>query len=114
MASIGIRILELLKEKGISQREFSDKTGIPQSTISDWRGKKLNPNADRILKICEVLEISVQDLLSGEEQHKSVPLDYVYIDKNSKEYNIIIEYRKLNRDDKRRLEGYLEALKKRV
>ena len=37
MASIGIRIIELVKERGMTQKEFSEKTGIPQSTISDWR-----------------------------------------------------------------------------
>ena len=30
------RILQLLDDRKISQKDFSDKIGIPQSTISDW------------------------------------------------------------------------------
>ena len=56
MASIGLRIIDLIKEKGMTQKEFSEKTGIPQSTISDWRGKRLNPKVDKILIIWDINE----------------------------------------------------------
>ena len=110
MASIGLRIIDLIKEKGMTQKEFSEKTGIPQSTISDWRGKRLNPKVDKILKICDTLNISVQDLLSGEKQSENTNVEYMCIDKGSPEYEIILEYRKLQSKDKMRLEGYLRAL----
>ena len=34
---ISERIFELLLSKEMSQKEFSKKTGISQSTISDWK-----------------------------------------------------------------------------
>ena len=37
------RIFQKLEELNMTQKEFSEKTGIPQSTISDWRKKKTNP-----------------------------------------------------------------------
>ena len=114
MASIGIRIIELIKERGMTQKEFSEKTGIPQSTISDWRGKGLNPNVDKILTICDVLDVSPQDLLSGEESYGDVKRRYIYIDEDSPEYNIVLEYRKLGERDRMRMEGYLAALKNQV
>ena len=40
---ISERVFKLLKEKNISQKEFSEATGIAQSTISDWKRKKTNP-----------------------------------------------------------------------
>ena len=43
---ISERIFQVLKEKGISQKDFAMATGIPQSTISDWKGKHVNPAAD--------------------------------------------------------------------
>jgi len=57
------RILQLLDERKISQKEFSDKTGIPQSTISDWRKKKTNPASDKIMIICKVLNVTPEWLL---------------------------------------------------
>ena len=110
MGKIGLRILDLIKQKGMTQKEFSIKTGIPQSTISDWRGKDLNPNVDKIMIICEVLGISSQDLLSAGTVTEPSSIDYIYIDKNSREFNIITDYRNLTPDDRLRLEGYLTAL----
>lgn len=38
--TISERIFKLLQERGMSQKEFSDRTGIAQSSISDWKRKK--------------------------------------------------------------------------
>ena len=51
----------------MSQKEFSRKTGIAESSISDWKKKHTNPVSDKILIICEVLDISPYELLSGAE-----------------------------------------------
>ena len=37
--TIGERVLQLTHERGMTQKEFSEKTGIPQSTLSSWKGK---------------------------------------------------------------------------
>ena len=51
--TISDRIFELLKEKGMSQKEFAESTGIAESSISDWKKKRTNPVSDKILIICE-------------------------------------------------------------
>lgn len=111
---ISERIYKYLEEKKISQLEFAKRTGISQSTISDWRRKGTNPSSDKIMIICEVLDISPYELLQGTEnkKHKEyVSTDYVLIDKDSKEYQLLETYQNMNHDARRRLEGYLEALK---
>lgn len=65
--TVSERIFELIKERGYTQKEFSKKTGIAESTISDWKKKGTNPVSDKILMICEVLEVSPYFLLSGAE-----------------------------------------------
>lgn len=105
---ISERIYQLLAEKGMSQKEFVEKTGISQSTVSDWRRKGTNPSADKILIICEVLDVSPYALLAGGEECNTI--DYVIIDRNSKEYSLIECYRALSSDQKERVEGYLNAL----
>ena len=60
---ISEKIFLLMEKKGMNQFEFSKKTGITQSTISDWKRKKSNPSSDKIMKICEVLEVSPEELL---------------------------------------------------
>lgn len=68
--TISERIFELLKERGYTQKEFSKKTGIAESTISDWKKKGTNPVSDKILTICDVLEVSPYYLLSGTEREE--------------------------------------------
>ena len=40
---ISERIYKYLEERKMSQMEFADRTGISQSTVSDWRRKGTNP-----------------------------------------------------------------------
>lgn len=111
---ISERIYKYLAEKGMSQIEFANRTGISQSTISDWRRKGTNPSSDKIMIICEVLGISPSELLTGVEsklQNKSEKVDYIVVDKESMEYQLIESYRNLDKDAKKRLEGYMMALK---
>ena len=111
---ISERIYQYMEEKGISQKEFADRTGISQSTVSDWKRKGTNPSADKIMNICEVLDISPYELLAGTENGKMKDykeMDYVVIDKKSKEYMLIEIYQNLNVNAKKRMEGYLSALK---
>ena len=111
---ISERIYEYLKKKEITQTEFANKTGISQSTISDWRRKGTNPSSDKIMIICDVLGISPYELLQGTEnkKHKEYqPLDYIVVDRESEEFRLIETYQSLNNDNKKRLEGYIKALK---
>ena len=113
MQTISDRIFELLKERNMSQKEFAQKTGIAESTISDWKKKKTNPVSDKILIICEVLGVSPYDLLSGAE-HRGVRsrenMTYV-IDKGTELGILVEDYQNLDGSMQKKLLGYLEALK---
>lgn len=108
---ISERIFELLKEKGMSQKEFSERTGISPSTISDWKRKKTNPASDKIMLICDVLNITPYELLSGVEKSKYTQLDYVIVDKNSEDYIFLETMRGFDRTTRDRLFGYMQAMK---
>ncbi|MBM6745412.1 helix-turn-helix transcriptional regulator [Drancourtella massiliensis] len=110
---ISERIYQYLEEKGMSQIEFAKRTGISQSTVSDWRRKGTNPSADKIMIICEVLEISPYELLletDSKNPKEYKQMDYVVIDKNSREYELIQKYERLDPGARKRLDGYLQAL----
>lgn len=107
---ISKKIFELLETKKISQKEFSERTGISQSTISDWKRKNTNPTADKLMVICDALQISVYELLSDTRGKKLRQLDYVIVEKDSEDYRILERYHKLGEREKGRLQGYMEAL----
>ena len=60
------KIFARLNELHMSQTELSRRTGIATSTISDWRKKQINPQADKLAAICEALDMSLVDLLCDE------------------------------------------------
>ncbi|MBQ8667665.1 MAG: helix-turn-helix transcriptional regulator [Lachnospiraceae bacterium] len=95
------KIFDLIRERGMTQKEFSGRTGIAESTISDWKRKGLNPSADKLPAICHALGVSVDELL-GQDAH-----DY-NIDGD---IEILVEkYRNLDPDMRAHLVAYLDRL----
>lgn len=113
--TVSERIFKIIDEENMTQKEFSEKTGIPQSTISDWRKKNTNPASDKILIICEVLKVTPYELLSGvkEEGSRSNGLRCQIIAEGTEEKMVLELYDTLDRDRKNRLLGYLQALSER-
>ena len=109
--TVGERVLELIREKGMTQKYFSELTGIPQSTMSSWKGKKQNPGIDKLQVICDILKVDPYYLIAGTTMNESYNMDYIVVYRdNREEYDLLVEFRKLNPDNKKRLEGYMRAL----
>jgi len=63
---VGAFIATKRKEHNLTQVQLAEKLGITDRAISKWeRGKSL-PDASIMLELCEILEITVNDLLCGE------------------------------------------------
>lgn len=114
--TISEKIFEILDTRGISQKDFSIASGIPQSTISDWRKKNTNPASDKILIICETLEISPYELLSNvkEDGNRSNKVRCRTIADGTEESLLLDAYESLDTKCRGRLLGYIEALKQSV
>ena len=56
----------LRKQKGFSQEELAVRVNVVRQTISKWEKGLSVPDADTIVKLAEVLEVSVNEIL-GEE-----------------------------------------------
>lgn len=109
---ISERIFDRLKRISMTQKEFSEKTGIRQNTISEWKKRKTNPSSDKIMPICEVLKVTPEWLLTGAEPAggRISGNDYMVLDKNSGMGKIMVECSKMNQSTLDRLLGYAEAL----
>ena len=100
------KIFARLEELHMSQIELSRRTGIATSTISDWRKKKINPQADKLVAICRALDISLVDLLCDEEESDQVTqIDYMHDEKY-----VIDVFRNSDLETKRRLLRYFELV----
>ena len=89
--TIGQRIFFLLEEKKMTQVEFSRKSGIATTTISDWRKKNTNPGSEKIMQICAALNVTPEYLLSGvcEDSKRGKNIDYMVIPKGTDERTLL-------------------------
>ena len=62
---IGKFIAEQRKSKNLTQSQLAEKLFITDKAVSKWERGKAMPDSSIMLKLCEILEISVNDLLSG-------------------------------------------------
>ena len=109
--TIGEKVLELIHERGMTQKAFSEQTGIPQSTISSWKGKKQNPGMDKLQVICDALKVDPYYLISGTKMNETVNTDNIVVYRdNPEEYELLFEFRKLSQNNRKRLMGYAKAL----
>ena len=110
---ISERIFKIMEDRGMSQIDFSRKTGISQSTISDWKRKKTNPAADKIMVICDVLNVSPYDVLQDTANQKN-KADFRVVSEGTSDYELMVEIDSLDSKQKERLRGYLSALKESI
>lgn len=96
---IGKFIQELRKEKELTQKELADKIGVSDRAISKWENGRGMPDVSLFRPLCEALDISLNELLSGEkinEEDKTNRLEESYI-------SVIDSKKKLQND----VAGYL-------
>ena len=82
-----------MDEKGIKQTDIANKLNIRTSVIGNWKTRGTNPPAEYILPICEILDISVYDLL-GTEPDSNIEKIYNMLNKQDREIvdNIFSRY----------------------
>ena len=73
MKSIGLRIKEARLAKNMKQDELAARIGAKTpSAVSTWEIGKAKPDCVTLLRICEVLEVSADQLL-GIKTEKEMP-----------------------------------------
>jgi transcriptional regulator with XRE-family HTH domain/DNA-directed RNA polymerase subunit RPC12/RpoP len=63
---IGKFIAERRKSKRLTQAQLAEKLSITDRAVSKWETGKAMPDYSVMLELCEILEVSVNDLLCGE------------------------------------------------
>ena len=64
---IGRFIASCRKEVGMTQAVLAEKLGISDRAVSKWETGKSMPDSGIMLELCELLNINVNELLSGEK-----------------------------------------------
>ena len=103
---------KLIKEKGLTAYKVSQATGIGRSTFTDWKNGRSIPGTDKLIKIAEYLEVSVEYLKTGKE---SVNIERAQIDvqlarqqKRIKEY--MLKFANLSDDKRNQIMSLIDML----
>lgn len=70
--TISQRIFKTMEQKHLKQSDLANYIGVANSSVSDWKKKGSTPSADKIVKISEFLNVSVDYLLGRTNTPSSV------------------------------------------
>ncbi|WP_187308006.1 helix-turn-helix domain-containing protein [Anaerobutyricum hallii] len=87
------KLKELRKAKGFSQEELSKSSDIPVKTIQSWeQGVRMPRDIYVIERLCNALEISIDDLLHDELTHAEAMRNSEIGDYEEVRINTLIQY----------------------
>lgn len=88
------RLKTIMNERGITQTELAKRTGIRQSSISDWLNDRYEPKQDKVYIIAKALNVSPAWLLGYDEDIPTNELNTnYYLDAETAEYAEILRTR---------------------
>lgn len=73
---IGAFIAANRKKKGLTQEQLGEKLGVSNKTISRWENGNYMPDLSLLEPLSKELEISLNELLAGEEIEKEKVIEY--------------------------------------
>ena len=59
--------MERRKRRGLTQAQLAERLNITDRAVSKWENGKSMPDSSIMLELCEILEITVNELLNGAE-----------------------------------------------
>jgi transcriptional regulator with XRE-family HTH domain len=90
LEKIGKFIAERRKAQGLTQLELAERIHVTDRAVSKWECGRSMPDSSIMLELCEVLEIGVNELLTGEvlemkDYNKQAELNLVSMTKQKEE-----------------------------
>lgn len=76
--TFGQRFQRLRKEAGLTQEEVAEKVGITPQGVSKWENDLSSPDINILVKLAEILGVSVEELLGEEKEKTQVLQDFDY------------------------------------
>lgn len=100
--AFGANLTKLRKARGLSQSETAAALGITQSTYAGWETGTRKVQLSTMLQLSNYFGVSV-DVLIGVQKAAVPATDERAFDLKESEKNLILTFRKLNREGKQKL-----------
>lgn len=63
--SIGDRIIDLRKQKGLSQGQLAELVGVSRQAVSKWESGQNSPDTIKLINLADILDTDVEYLATG-------------------------------------------------
>ncbi len=101
-----MKLQQIRKMKGISQKELGEKLNIAPNTISNYENGLCDPNIETLIKMADIFNVSVDTLVG----HDANLIDMNSLDANQQLIvNEVINV--LSTEDIAKIVGYIASLK---
>ena len=100
-----MRLKEIRNIKGLSQKELSEKLNLKQNTISSYESSSIQPSLENLIKIADILDVSVDTLLGRDANI----VDLNLLSENQK-YVVEKVVKFLSDNDVAKVVGYIDNL----
>ena len=78
---IADRLIKLRKKHGYSQEDLADKLGLSRQAVSKWERAEASPDTDNLICLSKLYGISLDELLSTDEDVETIVKEQVKEDK---------------------------------
>ena len=69
---IGIFLQQLRKDKGLTQEQLAEMTGVARRTVSRWETGNNLPDLDILIRLSDLYAVELRELLDGERKDRSM------------------------------------------
>lgn len=105
--NINQRILDVLSQKGATQKDMCSALGIAPSTLNNWLKLNRSIPSEFLIPICEFLNVEVSWLLTGEGEMRkeaSAPAEEPAQKLSMDEKILLNNYRDMDEEDKEKIQ----------
>ena len=71
--SIGDRIIDLRKQKKLSQGQLAEIVGVSRQAVSKWESGQNSPDTIKLIHLADILDTDVEYLATGRKTPKEEP-----------------------------------------
>ena len=83
---LGERLKEYRNQEGLSQEQLAEKLNVSRQAVTKWENDKGIPDIDNLIVISDELNLSLDELLKGNENVK----EKIIFDSSAKKWHILV------------------------
>ena len=84
------KLIQRRKERGMTQEELADRLSVSRQTVSKWENGDCMPDADKFIRLSDILEISLDELAGREVEVEPIVLPAPELPNSGKKLRLLL------------------------